>query len=80
MPYKLTLVDDQGVVLYTWEIGGDDGYPLPVRAMGAADIIATINREIEIDQRDQTGESIECHGCTDPTAHTPADLGIGGVK
>ena len=57
MPYKLTLVDHQGVVLYTWQIGGDDGYPLPVRAMGAADIIATINREIEIDQRDQIGES-----------------------
>jgi hypothetical protein len=56
MPYKLTLVDDQGVVLYTWEIGGDDGYPLPVRAMGAADIIATINREIEIDQRAKTRE------------------------
>jgi len=21
-------------------------------------------------------EQIECYGCTDPTAHTPADLGI----
>ena len=21
---------------------------------------------------------IQCHGCTDPTAHTPTDLGIGG--
>ena len=57
MPYKLTLVDDQGVVLYTWQIGGDDGYPLPVRAMGAADIIATINREVEIDQRAKLRES-----------------------
>ena len=23
---------------------------------------------------------IECHGCTDPTAHTPADLGIDGLR
>ena len=51
MPYKLRLVDDQGVVLYTWQIGGDDGYPIPVRAMGVADIIETINSEIEIDQK-----------------------------
>ena len=56
MPYKLTLVDDQGVVLYTWQIGGDDGCPLPVRAMGAADIIATINREIADIWEDLTGK------------------------
>ena len=61
MPYKLTLVDDQGVVLYTWQIGGDDGCPLPVRVMGAADIIATINREIEIDQRANKWHCVYCN-------------------
>ena len=45
MAYKLSLTDDQGVVLMQWMLG-DGYYPLPVRKLGAQNIIDEINEEI----------------------------------